>query len=143
MRICFILCIVLSNILHAQDKLYLNTFPLGDVTLLDGPFKHARDLNIEVLLQYDVDRLLATYLIEAGLTPKGSLYPNWSGLDGHVGGHYLSAMAIHYAATGNSDCKHRMEYMIAELKDCQDANAEKYPDWCVGYVGGVPDGGPI
>jgi hypothetical protein len=53
--------------LFAQDKLYPNEFPLGDVILLDGPFKHARDLNIEVLLKYDVDRLLAPYRKEAGL----------------------------------------------------------------------------
>ena len=44
---------------EAQNKLYPNEFPLSDVKLLDGPFKHARDLNIEVLLKYDVDRLLA------------------------------------------------------------------------------------
>ena len=28
----------------AQDRLYANEFPLGDVTLLDGPLKKARDL---------------------------------------------------------------------------------------------------
>ena len=33
----------------AQDRLYKNEFPIGDVTLLDGPFKHARDLNLDVL----------------------------------------------------------------------------------------------
>jgi DUF1680 family protein len=111
---------------------------LGDVILLDGPFKHARDLNLEVLMKYDVDRLLAPYRKEAGLPEKAKCYPNWDGLDGHVGGHYLSAMAINYAASGNKECKRRMEYMIAELKVCQDANALKYPDWGVGYVGGVP-----
>ena len=35
---------------NAQEKLYANEFPLGDVTLLDGPLKRARDLNISVLL---------------------------------------------------------------------------------------------
>lgn len=55
---------------YAQDKLYADEFPLGDVTLLDGPLKRARDLNIKTLLQYDVDRLLAPYLKEAGLTPR-------------------------------------------------------------------------
>ena len=55
----------------AQDRLYADEFPLGDVTLLDGPLKKARDLNIKTLLQYDCDRLLAPYLKEAGLTPKG------------------------------------------------------------------------
>ena len=122
----------------AQNKLSPNEFPLGDVTLLDGPFKHARDLNIEVLLKYDINRLLAPYRKEAGLPEKAKCYPNWEGLDGHVGGHYLSAMAINYAATGNAECKKRMDYMISELKACQDANVLKFPDWGVGYVGGVP-----
>ena len=99
----------------AQDRLYADEFPLGDVKLLDGPLKKARDLNIKTLLQYDCDRLLAPYLKEAGLTPKGKSYPNWDGLDGHVGGHYLTAMAIN-AATGDAECRKRMEYFINELK---------------------------
>ena len=36
-----ILCIVFFSVIHAQDKLFKNTFPLSDVTFLDGPFKHA------------------------------------------------------------------------------------------------------
>jgi len=135
-----ILCVVFSfSIIHAQDKLYKNAFPLGDVKLLDGPFKNARDLNIQVLLKYDVDRLLAPYRKEAVLPAKASCYPNWEGLDGHVGGHYLSAMAINYAATKNPDCKKRMEYMISELRICQDSNAINNPDWGIGYVGGMPN----
>jgi DUF1680 family protein len=124
-----------------QDSLYLNTFPLTDVTLLDGVFKDAQDLNVTTLLQYDADRLLAPFLKVAGLTPKADNYPNWEsdGLDGHIGGHYLSAMAIHYASTGNTECLSRMEYMISELKVCQDSNTVKYPGWGVGYVGGVPN----
>ena len=140
----FLAVVVVCNVLQvheikAQDRLYPNEFPLSDVKLLDGPFKHARDLNIEVLLKYDADRLLAPYRKEAGLPEKAKSYPNWEGLDGHVGGHYLSAMAMNYAATGNSECKKRMEYMISELKACQEANALKYPDWGVGYVGGIPN----
>ena len=92
----------------AQDKLYRDEFPLDAVKLLDGPLKHARDLNISVLLQYDCDRLLAPYRKEAGLEPRKPSYPNWDGLDGHVGGHYLSAMAIN-AATGSKECRERME----------------------------------
>jgi hypothetical protein len=55
---------------YAQDKLYANEFALNNVKLLAGPFKHARELNLEVLLKYDVDRLLAPYRKEAGLTEK-------------------------------------------------------------------------
>ena len=124
--------------IHAQDKLYADEFPLGDVTLLDGPLKAARDLNIKTLLQYDCDRLLAPYRKEAGLTPKAQTYPNWDGLDGHVGGHYLTAMALN-AATGDEACRQRMEYMISELQACADANVKNHPDWGKGYVGGMPN----
>ncbi|MCC2597859.1 beta-L-arabinofuranosidase domain-containing protein [Sphingobacterium sp. FBM7-1] len=119
--------------LSAQEKLYSNAFELNDVRLLDSPFKHATDLNTEILLQYDVDRLLAPFLKQAGLPAKAESFPNWVDLDGHVGGHYLSALAIHYATTGNPELKKRMDYFLSELKRCQ----ETFGD---GYVGGVPGG---
>ena len=137
-RIAFTTMLLLSAVgSQAQDRLYADEFPLGDVTLTDGPLRHARDLNIKVLLQYDNDRLLAPFLKEAGLTPKGELYPNWAGLDGHVGGHYLTALAMN-AATGSKECQDRMEYWISELQACADANAKNHPAWGKGYVGGVP-----
>ena len=137
-RISFTMMMLLTaGSIQAQDRLYCDEFPLGDVTLLDGPLKKARDLNIKTLLQYDCDRLLAPYLKEAGLTPKAKSYPNWDGLDGHVGGHYLTAMAIN-AATGDKACRERMEYFISELQACADANAKNHPEWGKGYVGGVP-----
>ena len=122
----------------AQDKLYKDEFPLGDITLLDGPLKHARDLNVQVLLKYDCDRMLAPYRKEAGLQPRKPSYPNWDGLDGHVGGHYLSAPAIN-AATGNEECRKRMEYMISELQLVLDANNQRPEAWCHNYIGGVPN----
>lgn len=126
----------------AQDKLYNDEFPLGDVVITSGPLKHARDLNISVLMKYDVDRLLAPYRKEAGLEPKAQSFPNWDGLDGHVGGHYLSALAIN-AATGDQGCVERMLYMISELKECAEACAKNHPDWGKGYVGGVPNSDKI
>ncbi|MCK3684711.1 glycoside hydrolase family 127 protein [Maribellus sp. YY47] len=139
--ILVLFCFFFGKGLIAQDKLYPNTFSLTDVRLLDGPFKHAQDLNVETLLKYDTDRFLAPFRKVAGLPEKAKNYGNWEsdGLDGHVGGHYLTAMAIHYAATGNRECYKRMKYMVAGLKACQEANAQKYPDWGVGYVGAVPN----
>ena len=124
--------------INAQDKLYPNEFPLSQITLLEGPLKHARDLNIETLLKYDCDRLMAPYRKEAGLTPKAKCYPNWDGLDGHVGGHYLTAMANN-AATGNEECRKRMEYIISEIAECAEANCKNHPQWGVGYMGGMPN----
>ncbi|RYY71765.1 MAG: hypothetical protein EOO13_01910, partial [Chitinophagaceae bacterium] len=57
---------------------------------------------------------------------------------GHVGGHYLSALAMNYAGTGNIECKKRMEYMLAELSACQDANEKNNATWGTGYLGAVP-----
>ena len=122
----------------AQDRLYSNTFPLGDVELLEGPLKSARDLNLEVLMKYDVDRLLAPYRKEAGLDMKADPYPNWDGLDGHIAGHYLSAMAMNYAATANEECRERMEYMLSELKAVHAAHSKNHPEWGVDYIGGFP-----
>ncbi len=125
-----------SGAINAQDKLYTNAFSLSDIKMLDGPFKRASDLNIQVLLQYDTDRLLAPLIKEAGLPAKAEYFPNWEGLDGHIIGHYLSALAIHYAETGNKECKKRMDYIVSEMHRCQKANGD-------GYVGGVPDGHKI
>lgn len=117
----------------AQEALYSNEFPLSDVHLLDSPFKHAMDVNVNTLLSYDADRLLAPYFKEAGLEPKGEDFTNWAGLDGHVGGHYLSALAIHYAATGDKRLKDRLDYMLSQLAICAAARND-------GYIGGVPGG---
>lgn len=111
----------------------VESFPLTAVRLLDGPFKAAQDVNAQVLLAYDTDRLLAPFLKRANLTPKAESFDNWADLDGHVGGHYLSALAIHYAATGNEEFKRRMDYFVSELKRCQEANGD-------GYCGGAPGG---
>jgi hypothetical protein len=60
-------------------------------------------------------------------------YGNWesSGLDGHMGGHYLSALALMYASTGDAEVLRRLNYFVAELKRCQQANGN-------GYLGGIP-----
>ena len=66
--------------LQAQTLLYPKHFDLQEVTLLDGPMKTALDKNIELLMKYDVDRLLTPFVRQAGLaatTDKASKYYNW------------------------------------------------------------------
>lgn len=137
----FILSAILASAsigCFAQDKLYEGTFPLDDVKITDGVLKHAYDVNAHTLLRYDVDRLLAPFRKEAGMKEIAPLFPNWAGLDGHVGGHYLTAMAL-YASQGNKECEERMLYMIQELKKCAEAAEKNYPEWGKGYIGGVPN----
>ncbi len=111
-------------------------FPLDRVRLQDGPFQQAQATNLQYLLALDADRLLAPFLREAGLPAKSPSYGNWesTGLDGHMGGHYLSALALMVASTGDAQARQRLDYVIAELKRCQDALG-------TGYLGGIPDGG--
>ncbi len=121
----------------AQEK--LTAFNLQDVRLLDGPFKHAEQMDIEYILAMEPDRLLAPFMREAGLPTKADYYPNWEsdgqggGLCGHIGGHYLSALAMMYASTGDDRMKDRLDYMVQELKRAQQKNGD-------GYVGGIPNG---
>ncbi|MDR1504485.1 MAG: glycoside hydrolase family 127 protein, partial [Prevotella sp.] len=106
----------------AQTTTKIECFDLKDVRLLDSPFKHAEDLDKQYLLELKADRLLSPFLRESGLTPKAESYTNWenTGLDGHIGGHYLSALSLMYASTGDKQIKERLDYMVSELKRCQD-----------------------
>ncbi|MFV0310807.1 MAG: beta-L-arabinofuranosidase domain-containing protein [Dysgonomonas sp.] len=138
-RIYIITGLIVSTLcMNAQLKPKVETFSLQDVRLLDSPFKHAEDLDKQYLLELKADRLLSPFLRESGLTPKAESYTNWenTGLDGHIGGHYLSALSLMYASTGDKQIKERLDYMVRELKRCQDANGN-------GYIGGVPGGKAI
>lgn len=117
---------------------HLQPFHLSDVSLTDGPLLHASELNEQYILEHDPDRLLAPFLIDAGLEPKAERYGNWEsdGLDGHTAGHVLSALSMIVASSGNEKADEMLDYMLSELARCQEANGN-------GYVGGIPDGAEL
>lgn len=119
----------------AQLQQRIETFPIKDIRLGESIFLDYQQADINYLMGLNADRLLAPYLKGAGLKPKANNYTNWenTGLDGHIGGHYLSALAYMYAATGNKEIERRMDYYLSELKRCQDARTD-------GYLGGVSNG---
>jgi DUF1680 family protein len=129
-RIAALLLIVGAASAQAADL-----FPLRDVRLGPSPFLDAQTTDLNYLMAMEPDRLLAPFLREAGLAPKMASYGNWesSGLDGHMGGHYLSALALMYGSTGDAGVKERLDYFVAELKRAQQANGD-------GYLGGIPGG---
>src|SRR5882672_2004207 len=110
--------------------------PLAAVRLTGGPLKHAQDLDAEYLLKLEPDRMMAYYRKRAGLEPKGQGYGGWDGdgknLTGHIAGHYLSAVSLMYAATGDSRFKERADYIVKEMKEVQDKNGD-------GYLGALQD----
>ena len=130
----FILSLLLSaSLSKAQNVPQVSYFPLQDVKLLDSPFLQAQQTDLHYILALNPDRLLAPFLREAGLTPKAPSYTNWenTGLDGHIGGHYLSALSMMYAATGDTAIYNRLNYMLDELYRAQQAVG-------TGFIGGTP-----
>lgn len=113
-------------------------FPLSDVRLLEGPFKHAQDLDAAYLLKLEPDRFLAWFRKEAGLEPKAKVYGGWEvqGVAGHCLGHYLSACSLMFQATGNSEFCDRVNYIVEQLAECQKVNGN-------GYVAAIPRGKQI
>lgn len=144
---------------QAQSQLYPQHFDLSEITLLDGQHKTMMELNAKLLLDYDADRLMTPFIRQAGLSDKStSKYygwtkthptfsnwglPDWS-LEGHVGGHYITALSLAYAAMNDGkhddlrkQLKSRLEYCLAIMKDCQDAYADDTKGM-KGFIGGQP-----
>ena len=108
-------------------------FPLSQVRLLDSPFKLAQEKDAKYLLSVDADRLLAKFRGNAGLEPKKPAYGAWEAesIAGHSLGHYLSALSLMYAATGDSRFKEKADYVVTELAECQAAGGD-------GLVSAIP-----
>lgn len=134
----FVLFIFYTGLNYAQVPKQAYLFDLENVRLLESDFFDAQQTDINYILEMDMDRLLAPYMLEAGLEWNAERYPNWenTGLDGHIGGHYLSALSMMYASTGRIDLKERLDYMVDHLAQAQKAHGD-------GYLAGIPNGKPI
>lgn len=95
--------------------------PLSAVRLLASPYLTAVSANLAYLQRLDPDRLLHNFHSQAGLAPKAAVYGGWESdtIGGHTLGHYLSALALMHAQTGDADCKRRIVYIVDELALCQ------------------------
>jgi DUF1680 family protein len=135
---CMLLSVALAGKMRADVAATAVTpvarpFSLGDVRLLDSPFKDAMERNARYLLSIEPDRLLHNTREFAGFAPKGELYGGWErlGIAGHTLGHYLTAISQQYAATGDERFRKRIDYIVSEMAECQVA----YGD---GYIGALP-----
>ena len=127
------------------DKIPLraHAFALQDVRLLDGPFRQAMKLDQEYLLSLDPDRLLHNFRVNAGIASTARPLGGWEAPDvelrGHTVGHYLSALALMYAASPGDEgarFKTRGDLMVAELGKIQEAQAKKFH---TGYLSAFPE----
>ncbi|BAK66492.1 hypothetical protein SLG_18170 [Sphingobium sp. SYK-6] len=102
--------------------------PLSATRLLPSPYADAVDANRRYLLQLEPDRLLHNFLVHAGLEPKGEAYGGWEGdtIAGHTLGHYMTALALMHAQTGDAECARRALYIVDELERAQKASGDGY-----------------
>jgi DUF1680 family protein len=119
----------------------LRYFPLSQVRLGEGPFLAAQKLDAAYLLQLEPDRLLANFRINAGLAARAPVYGGWESVEpwieirchGHTLGHYLGAASCMYESTGDARFAERVDYIVAELAECQ----AKTGGWLTAFPDGV------
>lgn len=97
-----------------------NTFSLSEVELTDSYFKQAMERHKGYVLSLEVDRLIPHIRKRSGLEPKGQTYGGWEKNGGCTFGHYMSSCALFYAAEGDRRFLERLDYMLSELKECQE-----------------------
>ncbi len=112
-------------------------FDLRNVRLLDGPFKQAMERDLKYMASLDGDRLLHMFRVTAGLPSAARPYGGWEKPDvelrGHTMGHFLSASALMYAATGDERVRAKAETLVEELAKCQKALGPS------GYLSAFPE----
>ncbi|HEU5470185.1 MAG TPA: beta-L-arabinofuranosidase domain-containing protein [Actinophytocola sp.] len=106
--------------------------PFGNhqVSLAPSLFAANRDRIAEFLRGYPADRMLAVFRANAGLDTRGANPPGgWEtatgNLRGHYAGHYLSALALAYAGSGDTFYRDKLDYLVGALGECQDALNEQ------------------
>lgn len=135
--LCGAACPVAGNekiVVRPVEQAERSLFALRDVRLLDSQFKRIQDLDHDYLLSLDPDRLLSWFRREAGLTAKAPAYPFWESedvwgggpLSGHILGFYLSSMSMMYEATGDETVRERLDYVVRQLAECQEAEGDGY-----------------
>ena len=118
----------------------VKAFPRRQVQLLDGELKQRFELNRYYLMSLSSDALLFNHWHEAagrgGLEQGPSGHGGWERteceLRGHFLGHWLSAAARVWAATGDEQIKAKADAIVAELARIQDRNGN-------GWAGSIPE----
>ena len=108
----------------------LTAFELKDVLLTDVYYVNATLKEIEYLLSFNIDKLLAGFRDTAGVdTKETERYPGWetSLIGGHTLGHYLTACVQAYQSKNSTpEQKEKLYenigYIINGLKECQDVS---------------------
>jgi DUF1680 family protein len=118
----------LRALAQATNPTQISALPLSDVRLLPSLYKTALDVNHTYLATLEPDRFLHNFRKGAGLKPKAEAYGGWEQdtIAGHSLGHYMSAISLMYAQTGDPVLKQRASYVIDELALIQGMQGDGY-----------------
>jgi len=122
----------------AENKAAIRAYPfdLRDVKLLEGPFRQGMEANRKYLLSIEPDRLLYNFRVTSGLPASAKPYGGWDGpnveVRGAIAGHYLTACALLYRATGDKELKAKADYLVRGMAECQTKLGN-------GYLSGYPE----
>lgn len=108
----------------------LKELPFDKVVVHDERLKRQEGDNRAYLMELTTRNLLYNYELEAAITHDanipGDIHGGWESptcqLRGHFLGHWLSAAAMHYAATGDRELKAKADVIVDRLAKCQEAN---------------------
>lgn len=117
-------------------------FDLGQVRLTAGRWMENQTRTLNYLRFVDVDRLLYVFRTNHRLATKGAAATGgWEApghfLRGQSQGHFLTAWAQAYAVLGDTTCRDKANYMVAELAKCQANNAAA--GFTAGYLAAAPE----
>jgi DUF1680 family protein len=117
-------------------------FPMGQVRLTSGRFMDNQTRTLNYLRYVDVDRLLYNFRANHRLSTNGAASnggwdaPNFP-FRTHMQGHFLTAWAQAWAVLGDTTCRDKANYMVAELAKCQANNGAA--GFGTGYLSGFPE----
>lgn len=119
-----------------------------EVRILDPELQRRQAANRDYMYHLENRFLLLNFNLEAGRDTSSNVIEDMHGgwefptcqLRGHFLGHWLSAAAMNYHATGDRELKAKADAIIAELEECQKENGgswvgpipEKYLYWIAG-----------
>lgn len=117
----------------------------GSIHVTDGELRRREAANRAYMMRLDSRNLALPYSLEAGryTEPRlpADIHGGWESptcqLRGHFLGHWLSAAAMRYAATGDAEIKAKADALVEEVAACQAENGgrwaasipEKYLHW--------------
>lgn len=98
------------------------TFDLNQVSITGGVFRRRADAVRRFLLEFDLDRLMHTFRLNAGLPSSAEPLGGWegeqAGIRGHCVGHYLSAVSKYYGGDHDQAFKDRADRIVAIMGEC-------------------------